>query len=392
MPLGLLRYGFRSLRPAADLRWVSDIRPAYDVVIVGGGGHGLALAYYLARDHGITNVCVLERDYIGGGNTGRNTAVIRSNYSTPGAIRFHKTSVELYSRLSNELDFNLMYSRRGQLNLAHSESTMRSFRLRAETNKLCGVRSGMVDLKQIGEIAPNLRIEGQRFPILGGLWHEDGGTARHDAVAWAYARGAMRMGAEVHQRTSVSGILIENGRAVGVETSRGRIAAGHVIQCVAGRSSEVARWAGIALPIRSIPLQAMVTQPLKPFLDPLVSSAELHVYIQQTARGEVVIGGNIDAYELYATRVTLDIKEAMASHALELFPFLADVKVMRQWAGVTDITPDASPIIGQTPVRNYWIDAGCGTVGLQGNSRDGKIPGARRRDRKSPGHSSSLSA
>ncbi len=373
VPIGLLRYAFASRYPAGpDFSWPGALRPSYDVVIIGGGGHGLATAYYLAKTFGITNVCVLERAYIGAGNTGRNTAVIRSNYSTPAAIRFHKESVELYRRLPAELGFNLMYSRRGQLNLAHSEATMRSFRLRAESNKFYGVRSEMVDLRQIKEIAPSLNLDHHRFPILGGLWHEDGGTGRHDAVAWAYARRAMQSGVEVHQRTCATGIIIEKGRAVGVETDRGSIRCAHVVQAVAGRSSQVARLAGIALPIRSIPLQAMVTQPLKPFLDPLVSSAELHTYVQQTARGEIVIGGNIDGWELYSTRVTLDVKEEMASHTLELFPFLANVRVMRQWAGITDVTPDASPIIGESPVRNYWLDAGCGTWGFKAIPATGK--------------------
>ena len=373
MPLGLLRYALAPRYPAGpDLAWPQRLRERYDVVIIGGGGHGLATAYYLAAEHGITDVCVLERAYIGAGNTGRNTAVIRSNYSTPAAIRFHRESVALYQRLPAELDFNLMYTRRGQLNLAHSEATLRSFRLRAESNKFYGVRSEMVDLRQIKEIAPPLNVEHHRYPILGGLWHEDGGTGRHDAVAWGYARAAMRRGVEVHQRTTVTGVLVERGRAVGVVTDRGTVRAGHVVQAVAGRSSQVARFAGIALPIRSIPLQAMVTQPLKPFLDPLVSSAELHTYVQQTARGEIVIGGNIDGYDLYSTRVTLDVKEEMAAHTLELFPFLANVRVMRQWAGIADVTPDASPIIGESPVRNYWLDAGCGTWGFKAIPATGK--------------------
>jgi len=373
LPFGLLRYALGSRYPAGpDLVWPAALGSTYDVVIIGGGGHGLATAYYLAKEWGIRRVCVLERGYIGGGNTGRNTAVIRSNYSTPAAIRFHKESVELYRRLPAELGFNLMYTRRGQLNLAHSEASLRSFRLRAESNKFYGVRSEMVDLKQIRSIAPALNVDRHRFPILGGLWHEDGGTGRHDAVAWGYARGAMRRGVEVHQRTAVTGIVIENDRAVGVETERGTVRAGHVVQAVAGRSSTVARWAGITLPIRSIPLQAMVTQPLKPFLDPMVSSADLHTYIQQTARGELVIGGNIDAYDLHTTRVTLDVKEEMAAHTLELFPFLANVRVMRQWAGIADVTPDASPILGESPVRNYWLDAGCGTWGFKATPATGK--------------------
>jgi sarcosine oxidase subunit beta len=373
VPIGLVKYALRRRSPAQpDLPPPCDLKPAYDVVIIGGGGHGVALAYYLARDWGITRVCVLEKGYLGGGNTGRNTAVIRSNYSTPEAVRFHKQSLELFRDLSSELGFNLMYSQRGQLNLAHSEGTVRTLRLRAEVNKLYGVQSEMVDRKQIHEIVPFLNTDRLHAPVIAGLWHADGGTGRHDAVAWSYARGATRLGVELHQEAAVTGVRVERGRAIGVDVSGRFIAAGDVVQSVAGMSSEVARMAGIALPIRSIPLQAMVTQPLKPFLDPLVSSADLHTYISQTSRGEVLIGGNVDAYELYSTRVTLGLKESMAAHTLELFPFLANVRVMRQWAGITDITPDASPIIGPSPVANYWLDAGCGTWGFKATPATGK--------------------
>lgn len=355
-----------------DLIWPTELKRSYDVVIIGGGGHGLATAYHLAKDWGIRDICVLERSYIGSGNTGRNTAVIRSNYSTPESVRFHKETVDLFKNLSNELGINIMFSQRGHLNLAHSEGTIRNFRLRAEVNKLHGVRTELIDLKQIKEIVPFLRTEGLRLPILGALWHRDGGIARHDAVAWGYARGAMQRGVEVHQHMPATGLVIENGQVKGVETERGRILAGHVVQAVAGMSSEVARWAGIALPVRSIPLQAMVSQPLEPFLDPILSSAELHTYISQSARGELVIGGNTDHYDLYSTRASLEIKESMAAHTLEMLPFLGKVRIMRQWAGVTDVTPDASPIIGESPVRNYWLDAGCGTWGFKTTPVTGK--------------------
>jgi sarcosine oxidase subunit beta len=355
-----------------DLSWPGQLKRSYDVVIIGGGGHGLATAYYLAKHWGVTDVCVLECGYIGGGNTGRNTAVIRSNYATPESVRLHKETVELFGRLSEELGINLMYTQRGQLILAHSEATLRMFRLRAEVNKLYGVRTELVDRQEIADIVPHLNIDRTRPPILGGLWHRDGGIARHDAVAWGYARNAMRLGVEVHQRTAATGLVVENGRIVAVETGHGRIAADHVVQAVAGMSSTVARWAGFRLPIRTIPLQAMVTQPLKPFLDPIVSSAELHTYVSQTARGELVIGGNTDPYDLYSTRSSLDLKESLAAQTLELFPFLAKVRIMRQWAGITDVTPDASPIIGRSPVRNYWLDAGCGTWGFKTTPVTGK--------------------
>ena len=374
MPLGLLKYGFAGRYPARpDLPPSKDLEPSYDVVIIGGGGHGLATAYYLAKTWGITKVCVLEKGYLAGGNTARNTAVIRSNYITPESVRFYKEGVALYGNLSNELGYNILYSQRGQLTLAHSDATLRTFRLRAEVNKHCGVRSEMVGRDEIREIVPCLDLdENARYPILGGLWHRDGGTARHDAVAWGYAARAAELGVEIHQRTEVTGVRIENGRVAGVETNRGTIACGHAIQAVAGMSSIVGRMAGIRLPIRTFPLQAMVTQPVKPFLDPLVSSSALHVYLSQTARGEIVIGGGSDPYELYSTRSTLDLKEGLAAHALDLFPFLAEVKLLRQWAGITDMTPDYSPIMGASPVENYWLDAGWGTWGFKATPVSGK--------------------
>lgn len=373
MPLGLLLEGLGvKRRRAPDLIWPAALKRSYDVVIIGGGGHGLATAYYLAKHWGIRDVCVLERSYIGSGNTGRNTAVVRANYSTPESVRFHKEAVELFQSMSVELDYNVMFSQRGQLILGHSESTMRSFRQRAEVNKLHGVRTEVVDLKEILELVPFLSAEGLRLPILGGLWHPDGGIARHDAVAWGYARAAMHRGVEVHQNVRATGLIIDGGCVRGVETAKGPVAAGHVVQAVAGMSSEVARWAGIRLPIRTIPLQAMVTEPLKPFLDPVLSSAELHTYMSQTPRGELVIGANTDHYDLYGTRSTLDVKEAMAAHTLELLPFLGKVRVLRQWAGMTDVTPDASPIIGESPVRNFWLDAGCGTWGFKTTPVTGK--------------------
>ena len=374
MPFGLLRYGLGRRYPARrDIPVRPELKPSYDVVIIGGGGHGLATAYYLARDWGITNVCVLEKGYLGGGNTARNTAVIRSNYITPESVRFYKESVDLFKGLANELDYNLMFSQRGQLTLAHADATIRTFRMRAEVGKLVGTGIEMVDLQQIREIVPCLKLdEKARLPILAGLWHPDGGTGRHDAVAWGYAARAAELGVELHQRTEVTGLKIEKGKITAVETNRGAVSGGHVIQAVAGMSSVVAAMAGIKLPIRSFPLQAMVTQPLKPFLDPLVSSSGLHAYVSQTARGELVIGGGSDPYELYSTRSTLDLKESLIAHTLELFPFLANVRLLRQWAGITDMTPDYSPIMGESPVRNYWLDAGWGTWGFKATPVSGK--------------------
>ncbi|MFQ6017245.1 MAG: FAD-dependent oxidoreductase, partial [Kiloniellaceae bacterium] len=374
MPWGLLKYGLSREYPARrDLPAPKDLKPSYDVVIIGGGGHGLAIAYHLAKDWGIRDVCVLEKGYLGGGNTARNTAVIRSNYITPESVRFYKEGVDLFKNLANDLGFNILYSQRGQLTLAHSDASIRTLRLRAEVNKHLGVRSEMVDRARIREIVPCLNLaEEVRYPILGGLWHRDGGMARHDAVAWGYAARACEMGVDVHQRTEVTGIVEQNGRVTGVATTRGRVACGHAVQAVAGRSSLIAAMAGFRLPIRTFPLQAMVTQPLKPFLDPLVSSAALHSYVSQTARGELVIGGGSDPYELYSTRATLDLKESLIAHTLEMFPFLSEAKLLRQWAGITDMTPDYSPIMGDSPLENYWLDAGWGTWGFKATPVSGK--------------------
>ena len=373
MPLGLLKYALSPRYPAKpDLRPTPDLKPSYDVVIIGGGGHACATAYYLAKVWGIRNVCILEKDYIGGGNTARNTAVIRSNYITPDSVRFYKEAVDLFGTMSSDLGYNTLFSQRGQLTLAHTDATVRTFTLRAEVGKLVGTGIEMIDPQQIRELVPCVNIDNLRLPVLAGLWHPDGGTCRHDAVAWGYAAPATELGVEFHQRTEVTGLEVEQGRIASVETTRGTVRGGHVIQAVAGMSSVIAKMAGITLPIRSYPLQAMVTQPVKPFLDPLISSSALHCYVSQTARGELVIGGGSDPYELYSTRSTLELKESLIAHALELFPFLAEVRLLRQWAGITDMTPDYSPIMGESPVRNYWLDAGWGTWGFKATPVSGK--------------------
>lgn len=374
MALGLLKFGLRKeYRATRHFTAVKPLKKHYDVVIIGAGGHGAAIAYNLARYHGITNVAVLDKAYLGGGNTARNTAVIRSNYLTEEGVAFYRESVRLFRGLSNELGYNIMMEDRGQLTLAHSDAAIRGFRWRAEVNQHLGVRSELVDRQTIRELVPNLRMDDDmRYPILAGLWHPDGGTARHDAVVWGYAREACRRGVELHQLTEVQGIEQEGGKVTGVVTNRGRIGCGCVVQAVAGMSSVVGEMAGIRLPIHSYPLQAMVTQPYKPLLTPLVSSPHLHVYIQQTSRGEFVIGGGSDPYPLYNTRATLELKETLSSAILELFPFLGQAQVLRQWAGITDMTPDYSPIMGMSPLRNYYLDAGWGTWGFKATPICGK--------------------
>lgn len=374
MPFRLLRYGFSRTYPARrDIPPTPDLKHRYDVVIVGGGGHGLACAHYLSKYHGITNVAVLEKGYLAGGNTARNTTTIRSNYITPEGIAFYKEGVELYERMSQELDFNVMFSQRGQLTLAHSEATLRSFKARAAMGTHLGTRTEVIDQKEVEKLSPLLNMDyGGALEILGGLWHADGGTARHDAVAWGYAAQAARRGVEIHQRTEVTAFEIADGRIQRVVTDRGTIACGQVMIATGGMNYEMALKTGIELPIRCYPLQAMVTQPLKPWLHTLVSSVSLHTYLVQSSRGEIVIGGGSDPYQLYSTRSTLDMKEHLAAGAVHLFPFLQNVRLLRQWAGITDMTPDYSPIMGASPLANLWLDCGWGTWGFKATPVAGK--------------------
>jgi sarcosine oxidase subunit beta len=367
LPFGLIKYGLSRRYPVTRKFPVRpDLKPRYDVVIIGAGGHGLATAYYLAKHHNITNVAVVDKGYVGGGNTARNTAIIRSNYLTPDGVRFYDASLRLFKDLSHDLDFNIMYSERGHLTLAHTDAALRTSRWRAEVNKHLGIDSEVVSPEEIARIEPTLNLSPNvRYPILGALHHRPGAIARHDAVAWGYAMGAAERGIEIHPDTEVTDILVEGGSATGVETTRGTVRCGCVVQAVAGSSSLLAGMAGFRLPIRSMPLQACVSQPLKPFLDTIVVSGSLHVYISQSSRGELVMGGATDPYQLYSTRSTLDFTEGLMGHVLELFPFLGNVRVMRQWAGIADMTPDFAPIMGESPARNYYLDAGWGTWGFK---------------------------
>ena len=374
MVLRLLKYGLAREYPVAgDLPATPDLKPFYDVVIVGGGGHGLACAHYLSKYHGVRNVAVLEKGWLAGGNTARNTTTIRSNYITPQGIAFYKEGVALYEAMSEELDFNVMFSQRGQLTLAHTEATLRGFHLRAEMGRHMGIRIEVVDQKGVRALCPHLNMDyGGALEVLGGLWHADGGTARHDAVAWGYAAQASRRGVEIHQRTGVTGFEVAGGRIQAVQTDRGRVAAGQVMIACGGMNYAVAMMAGVELPIRCYPLQAMVTQPVKPWLHTLVSAVSLHTYLVQSSRGEIVIGGGSDPYQLYSTRSTLDMKEHLAQGAVHLFPFLANVPLLRQWAGITDMTPDYSPIMGASPLANLWLDCGWGTWGFKATPVAGK--------------------
>jgi sarcosine oxidase subunit beta len=350
------------------------VKDSYDVVIIGGGVHGLATAYYLARC-GVTNVAVLERGYVGSGNSGRNTAIIRANYRTPEGVPFYQESVRLYEGLSQELGFNVLFSQQGHLTLGHTDSAMKGLRERAACNQLLGVDSRIIGREEIGRLVPRLDLSDHpRYPVVGALYHPPGGIIRHDAVVWGYARGADRRGVHLHPHTTVTGIRLAQGRVEAVETSRGTIRTGTVVNATAGYCSTIARMVGLELPITSHPLQACVTERMKPFLDKVIVSSNLHVYVSQSDRGEVVLGEEINPYTSYSTRSTLRFLENVAAHALELFPCLHNVRVLRQWAGVCDMTPDYSPIIGNVPqVPGFVVDVGWGTYGFKAGPVAGKM-------------------
>ena len=342
------------------------LKPAYDVVIVGAGVHGLATAYYLAANHGITDVAVLDKGYVGGGGSGRNTAIVRSNYLTPEGVRFYDRSVRLYESLAAELNFNVMFSQRGHLTLAHNDGSLRTMRWRAEVNKLQGIDSEVIDPDHISRLVPYLDVSPEaRYPVLGALYHPPGGTIRHDAVNWGYARAADAMGVQIHQNTEVTGIDAREGRVQGVQTTRGAISAPIVVNCTAGWSSLVSALAGVRLPISTHPLQAAVTEPVKMFLRTVVVSGTLHVYVSQTDRGELVFGASTDPYPSYSMRGSLEFTEELAGHVLALMPSIAKLRLLRQWAGLCDITPDFSPIMGITPVEGFLLDVGWGTYGFK---------------------------
>jgi len=336
--------------------------------------HGLATAYYLGSRHGIRRVALLEKGYLGSGNSGRNTAIIRSNYRTPEGIPFYQASVKLYEELSRELGWNMLFSQCGHLTLGHTDSAVNGLRVRAENNQVLGVDSRMIFPDEIRRLVPAMELSDRpRFPILAALYHPPGGIIRHDAVVWGYARACDRMGIEIHTFTEVTGMRVENGKVRSVLTNRGEVAAGAVVNATAGWSSSISKMAGVPLQIVSHPLQACVTEPLKPFLDKVIVSATLHVYVNQTDKGELVIGAEIDPYQSYSMKGTLPTLEQMATYTLELFPQLHGVRVLRQWAGVCDMTPDFAPIIGVAPeVENFYMDVGWGTYGFKTGPIAGK--------------------
>jgi sarcosine oxidase subunit beta len=350
----------RMWRPRAELK------DRYDVVIVGAGSHGLATAYYLLKNHGVKSVAVLEKSYIGSGAAGRNTTIIRSNYRTPEGAAFYKRSVELYEKLGADLDFNLLFSQSGHLTLAHSERALVTMTERAEVNQLLGIDSRLVYNDTIAELCPELDLSDHpTWPVLGALYHPPGGIIRHDAVVWGFARGADRGGVEIHPYTEVTGIERRNGRVTGVRTNRGNIACDTVVSATAGWSTLVCDLAEVKLPITTHILQAFVTEPMKPFLDVVIVSSQMHVYISQTDRGEFLIGAEIEPYTTYKSTGTFTFLEYSARHVLELFPQLEQVKVLRSWTGLCDLSPDYSPILGQTEVEGFHVSAGWGTYGFK---------------------------
>jgi sarcosine oxidase subunit beta len=354
-------------------------RPHYKVVIIGGGGHGLATAYYLAKEHGIGDVAVLEKGAIGLGNTGRNTTIIRSNYLWDESARIYEYSLRLWEGLSAELNFNVMLSQRGVLNLAHTEGDVREGRRRVNANRLNGIDAEWLDPAAIKRFCPILNIappnllSGARYPVLGATLQRRGGVARHDAVAWGYARAADARGVDIIENCEVTTIRTAKGRVSGIETSRGDIAADKVAIVAAGHSSVLAAMAGVRLPLQSHPLQALVSEPVKPVLDCVVMSNTVHVYVSQSDKGELVIGAGIDAFNSYAQRGSFPIIERQMAALLELFPAFSRLKMLRSWAGIVDVSPDASPIIGKLPVEGLYLNGGWGTGGFKATPGAGHV-------------------
>jgi len=373
MSIKLLKQALNGHKTLKPMWREQPLKDSYDVVIVGGGVHGLACAYYLAKNHGITDVAVLDKRYIGGGGSGRNTAIVRSNYLTPEGILFYDESVKLYEELSEDFDFNIMFSQRGHMTLAHTDASLRTMRWRAEVNQIQGVNSRVIYPDEIKELAPFIDVSDHpRFPIMGALYHPPGGIVRHDAVVWGYAHGADKRGVHIHQMTEVTGIEVENDKVVAVQTNRGKIKTGMVLNATAGWCTLISDMAGVKLPVETRPLQACVTEPMKPFLDVVVVSGTLHFYLSQSDRGELVMGASVDPFTSYSMDATLGFVEGLAGHVLELFPSLARVRLLRQWAGLCDMTPDYSPIMGFTPVEGFVVDVGWGTYGFKAGPVSGK--------------------
>ncbi|MGF1717377.1 sarcosine oxidase subunit beta family protein [Photobacterium chitinilyticum] len=349
-------------------------KPFYDVVIIGGGGHGLATAYYLAKVHGITNVAVVEKGYLGGGNTARNTTIVRSNYLWDEAAHLYEHSLKLWEGLSQDLNYNLMFSQRGVLNLGHTLQDMRDIERRVNANRLNGIDGEVLDTAAVQTLVPLLDCSpNARYPVLGASWQPRAGTARHDAVAWGFARAADKLGIDLIQQSEVTGIRVSNGRVQGVETKNGFIGAAKVGCVAAGNSGEIAKMVNMTLPIESHPLQAMVSEPLKPCLDTVVMSNHVHGYISQSDKGDMVIGAGIDSYLGYGQRGSFPVIEHTIAAIIEMFPFLSRVRLNRHWGGIVDICPDACPIISPTAIDGLYFNCGWGTGGFKATPGSGHV-------------------
>ena len=344
----------------------------YDVIIVGGGGHGLATAYYLAKECGINNVAVLEKSWLGGGNTGRNTTIVRSNYLWDESAAIYDHAMGLWDGLSQDLNYNVMYSPRGLLHLAHSVHDMQEISRRGYSNYLNGIDAEFLDPQQVREMVPFIKLD-CRYPVMGGILQKRGGTARHDAVAWGYARAADALGVDIIQNCEVTGFDIEGGTVTGVQTNRGSIGAGKIGVVAAGHCGVLAGMAGFRLPIESFPLQAMVSEPLKPVIDCVVMSNSVHAYISQSDKGELVIGASSDLYTSYTQTGGFDVIEETIGAIVELDPIFSRVKMLRQWGGIVDVTVDRSPILSKTPVENLYFNCGWGTGGFKATPGSGHV-------------------
>ncbi|MDD1794637.1 sarcosine oxidase subunit beta family protein [Enterovibrio sp. ZSDZ42] len=349
-------------------------KPYYDVIIVGGGGHGLATAYYLAKECGVKNVAVIEKGWLGGGNTARNTTIVRSNYLWDEAAHLYEHSLKLWEGLSQELNFNLMFSQRGVLNLGHTLQDMRDIERRVSANRLNGIDCEVLDTRGVQDLVPLLDCsENTRYPVMGASWQPRGGVARHDAVAWGFARAADQLGVDLIQQTEVTDLRIEEGKIKGVETSKGFIGAEKVGCVVAGNSGELARMANMTLPIESHPLQAMVSEPLKPCIDTVIMSNQVHGYISQSDKGDLVIGAGIDAYNGFGQRGSFPVIEHTIAAIIEMFPFLSRVRMNRHWGGIVDTCPDACPIISKTDIQGLYFNCGWGTGGFKATPGSGHV-------------------
>ncbi len=351
--------------------WASpEPKKHYDVIIIGAGGHGLATAYYLGKNHGIKNVAIIEKGWLGGGNTGRNTTIIRSNYLQDPSAAIYEKARSLYETLSQDLNYNVMFSPRGLIMLAQTHHEVRGYQRTAYANALQGVSTEFIGPQRVKQLVPIIDINGPRYPVLGGLYQARGGTARHDAVAWGYARACSDMGMHILQRTEVTGVTSENGQVTGVETTKGHIGCKKLTIVVAGHSGHVAEMAGFRLPIESVALQALVSEPIKPCMDVVVMANTVHGYMSQSDKGEMVIGGGTDGYNNYTQRGSFHHIEETVRALIETFPMISRLKMLRQWGGIVDITGDRSPILSKTPLGNCFVNCGWGTGGFK------SIPGS----------------